>query len=325
MSTDPASLSLTPISGYISFPAGTATTSLTLNSIDDSIPEPSQNFVLSLSNVDGGARLSGSQDTAIITLLKSDSSNGVFGFDPDSIASVIDEPGMVTLSVNRSRGNFDGVTVTWEVREAVRGVVAIEDFDPATGYITFEDGEIQQSFTVTALDETVPELDEEFVVVLTSAVANDNETSSTSLSGASIDASRSQSALNITENDFPYGVMEFATSPPIPGEPIALATAMPSILVDESDGSVMVHVVRAQGTVGDVSIEYFTSDGTATDQGVEPDYISSAGQLNFPQGVTVQSFRVTLLDDPDPELSKTFYINLTNPRGSKHITTINNI
>lgn len=320
MSSDAAALSLTPISGYVSYPAGTDIATVTISSVDDSTPEPSEMFVLSLTNVAGGARLSTAQDTAIITVLKSDSSNGIFGFTSDSGARVVGEPGMATLAVNRSGGNFDGVTVTWEVREASSGLVATQDFNPATGRVVFGDGEELQTFVVVTLDETVPELSEDFVVVLTSAVASDNETSSTPQSGASIDTSRSQSMLTVTENDFPYGVLQFSATPPIPGQPIALAAVMPELAVQESDGNVTVYVVRAQGTLGNVRIEFFTRDDSATHLGLEPDYISNARQLSFAPGVTVQSFSVTLVDDADPELAKTFHVNLTNPQGGKKIT-----
>lgn len=320
ISGDPAALSLTPISGYISYAANTATATIALNSVDDDTPEPSELFILSLTNVEGGARLSGIQDTAIITVLKSDFSNGIFGFTSDSGASVIDEPGVVTLSVNRSAGSFDGVTLTWEVREVASGLVATRDFSPASGVVVFEDGETLQTFVVAASDEDDPELDEDFMVVLTSAVTNDNQTSSTPSSGASIDAGRSQAMLTVTENDFPYGVIQFSASPPLPGQPIALATVVPELLVRESDGNVTVYVVRAQGTVGTVNIEFHTSDGMATHQGLQPDYVSNAGPLTFAPGDTVQSFQVMLVDNTDPELAKTFYVNLTNPQGGKPLT-----
>lgn len=265
----------------------------------------------------GGARVSASQDTATITVLKSDSSNGVFGFLSGSLSSSIGEPGSIALAVNRSEGNFGAVTVAWEVRETLTGIVATQDFNPATGRVVFQENEIIQTFFVTALDEMVPELNEDFVVVLTSAVANDNQSSSTPMSGASIDSERSQAALEVTENDFPYGVIQFSAVAPRAGDPIPLATTMPELTVDEASGSVTVYVVRAQGTVGNVDIEFFTSDGTATNLGVDPDYVSNAGQFRFAAGITVQSFEVTLVDDSDPELAKTFFVNLTNPQGGK--------
>lgn len=316
LSSDTASASVTPISGYISFAAGAELASLSLHSVDDSVPEPSALFTLSLTNVAGGARLSGSQDSATITILKSDSSNGIFGF-ADTGVSIIGEPGNTTLSLNRSEGDSGSVTVAWEVRDASTGVLAQQDFSPARGVVDFAEGERLQTFQVTALDEDTPELSESFIVVLTSAVSNDNQTSSTSLSGASIDSGRSQAPLTVTENDFPYGVMQFSTAAPVAGQPIVLATAMPVLTVAESDGVATVFVVRAQGTVGSVTVEFFTSDGTATDLGVQPDYVSNAGVLRFAAGEMVQSFNVSLVDDTEPELAKTFFVNLTNPQGGE--------
>ena len=316
IASDATSLSLTPISGYVSFGSGVNSSSLLFRSVDDSIPERSSLFSLSLTNVAGGAAVSSSQDTAIITILKSDSSNGIFGFTSNSLSS-ISEPGNTTLTVNRSEGMFGEVMVNWEVRDTSTGTVATQDFDPATGFVSFGEGEALQTFVVAALDETVPELRESFTVVLTSAVANDNESSSTALSGASIDDSRSQAMISIMENDSPYGVIQFSTSLPSTAQPLTLATVMPQLLVEESDAMVTVYVTRAQGTVGSVDAEFFTTDGTATSLGVEPDYVSTAGQLSFPAGVAVQSFNVRLLDDPNPELAKTFFVNLTNPQGGK--------
>lgn len=284
-------------------------------SVDDAIPEPNELLVLSLANVAGGARF-GSLDSAVITVLKSDSSNGVFGFDSTPLAASIDEQvGMVTLSVNRSEGNFGSVSVSWEVRHVIGETVATQDFDPASGRVVFEEGEMQQTFTIVPLNEMEPELNENFVIVLTSAVANDNQTSSTPSSGASIDTTRSRFVFTISENDFPYGVLQFAGSSSLPVPPFSLAATMPELTVGESDGTVTVYVVRAQGVVGNVSIEFFTSDGTATTLGLLPDYISNAGRLDFAEGETVQSFDVMLVDDFDPELAKTFFVNLTHPQG----------
>lgn len=320
LATDPASSSLTPISGYTYFAENVATASFSISSVDDSIPEPNQLFTLALTNVRGGARLNVLQTMAEITLLKSDFSNGLFGFASNSFFNELGEPGMVTLSVNRTLGRFDSAVVAWEVREAISGEIATQDFTPTTGLLQFEDGETLQMFTVRSLDETVPELDEDFLVVLVSAVATDNVTSSTPQSGAGVDLSRSQAMLTITENDSPHGILQFSPVLPVAGVTIPPATNMPVLTVEESDGVATVYVVRAQGSVGNISVEFFTSDGSATNLGLQPDYTSNAGTLHFASGVTVQSFDVVLLDDTDPELAKTFYVNLTNPQGGKYET-----
>ena len=167
-------------------------------------------------------------------------------------------------------------------------------------------------------NDNIPELEESFSIALVSAVALDNETSSTDTSGASISANGSEGAITVQENDFPYGLMQFATSlPPVSGDSfVPAATVAPVFNVMEEDDIITVYVVRAQGTVGTVSVEYQTVDGTATSLGTRPDYQNSVGTLTFPDGVQVQSINIILNDDSTPELLKEFTIQLSNPQGS---------
>ena len=167
-------------------------------------------------------------------------------------------------------------------------------------------------------DENVPELEESFSIALISAVALDNETSSTETSGASISVNSSESAITVQENDYPYGLMQFATSQPsTSGDSfIPAATVAPVLDVMEEDGTITVYVVRAQGTVGSISVEYQTVDGSAVSLGPRSDYQESVGILNFPDGVQVQSINITLTNDDTPEVLKNFTIQLSNPQGS---------
>ena len=167
-------------------------------------------------------------------------------------------------------------------------------------------------------DENVPELEESFSIALISAVALDNETSSTETSGASISVNSSESAITVQENDYPYGLMQFATSQlSTSGDSfIPAATVAPVLDVMEEDGTITVYVVRAQGTVGSISVEYQTVDGSAVSLGPRSDYQESVGILNFPDGVQVQSINITLSDDDTPEVLKNFTIRLSNPQGS---------
>jgi len=319
LASDAASAALTPISGYLLFSAGENLQSITTTSKDDSIPEPSQFFTVQLGNTDGGARIDTEGGTAILTVLKSDAGNGIFGFDPLSLSNVITEPGNVSLVVNRDGGMFETVFVSWEVREVVGGVIgglATQDFNLASGRLVFAEDVAQLVLPLSTVDELVPELDEDFVVILTSATADDNQTSSTPTSGASIDSSRAASNITVLENDYPFGLIQFVTSPPSPGDRIPPAISMPEVSVDESDGAITVFVVRSQGNLGTVQVEYLTLDGTARSSGVRPDYVSSVGTLTFGPSDVVQTFSLTLLDDSTPELEKVFFVNLTNPSGN---------
>ena len=209
------------------------------------------------------------------------------------------------------------MTVYWEIREAIVNEVASSDFNPASGILEFAEGDRQGVLSIQPIDETLPELDETFSVVLTEAVSNDGFTSSTPTSGAYIDTSLNLSHLTVSENDHPYGLLQFSITPPPPAGIIPAATTMPELLVRESAGTATVYIVRAQGNIGTVNAEYLTSDGTATSVGVNPDYESTAGSVEFGPDDRHVSVELNLVDDATPELERVFYVNLTNPAGGK--------
>ena len=230
---------------------------------------------------------------------------------------MIQEPGNITLAINREQGTFETVFIDWEVRESPGGNLASDDFNPASGQLEFLPGETQEYLYLEAVDELTPELAEDFAILLVSATVADSQASSVPTSGASINATLAQSNLTVEENDYPYGLIQFVTSPPTPGAIIPPAISVPEIFVDESDGTVTVYVVRAQGNLGTVSVEYITMDGNASSTGLGPDYVPSADTLVFGPDDVVRNFTLTLLDDAEPELGKVFFVELTNPAGGK--------
>ena len=161
-------------------------------------------------------------------------------------------------------------------------------------------------------DEMVPELAETYTVTLVSATSEDIYPSTTPTSGASLNSSLTQRNITVSENDYPYGIVQFADSAPGEGT-VPPASEVLQIDVSESSGEVVVYVVRAQGTVGGGEVEYTTSDGTATDGGVSPDYLATGGTLVFEEGEKVKNFTVQLVDNQIPELSKYFFVNLSIP------------
>ena len=119
-----------------------------------------------------------------------------------------------------------------------------------------------------------PELLEMFEITLLSQLplSDDGLIGTTVTSGASIDPDFNTNNLTIRANDYPYGLLQFATgSPPGQTDPlIPPANEMMGVRVREEDGMVDLLVVRAQGSLGQVQVEWRTIDGTALSAGKDP-------------------------------------------------------
>ena len=166
-------------------------------------------------------------------------------------------------------------------------------------------------------DDTQPELSEDFVVSLVGVAVSGSQKETTATSGAGIDGSASETSLMVEESDDPYGLIQFwtMTPPPMPGDRTTPPlTVQPVLTVEEEIRVAMVTVVRAQGLVGSVSVEYQTVDGSALN-GV--DYISAAGTVTFSGDERSKTITVDIIDNLAPELEKYFTVELNNPGGGK--------
>jgi Tol biopolymer transport system component len=84
--------------------------------------------------------------------------------------------------------------------------------------------------------------------------------------------------------------------------------------VGEGQCSLVFTVVRGgnSGGVGPITVQYATSDVTAT---AGSDYTAVSGTLNFPEGTFSQTITVPLLADQITEGPETFLLTLSNPTG----------
>jgi len=100
---------------------------------------------------------------------------------------------------------------------------------------------------------------------------------------------------------------------PGPGE-LELSNA--SYSVDEGVETIAVTVNRAGGSAGDVSVDFTTTDGSAT---AGSDYSSSFGTLNFLDGETTRSFSVSIINDTAVEGDESFNVALASAAGGATI------
>ena len=80
-----------------------------------------------------------------------------------------------------------------------------------------------------------------------------------------------------------------------------------------TDATVDFQVTLAPSSPAAVTVEYATSDGTAT---AGADYTAKSGTLTFARGETVKTVSVAILDDSHDEGSETFTLTLSNASGA---------
>jgi hypothetical protein len=115
-------------------------------------------------------------------------------------------------------------------------------------------------------------------------------------------SARSTATLTITDNDF-GGTIQFSAA---------------NFNVTESGGSVTVTVTRSGGSASGVTVDYATSNGTAT---AGLDYTATNGTLSFAAGQTSRTFTVSIANDGTPEANETILLTLSNPAGGAVLGT----
>ncbi len=93
---------------------------------------------------------------------------------------------------------------------------------------------------------------------------------------------------------------------------VAITFSAPTYNVNENTPLATITVTRAGITSGTVTVNYATSNGTAT---AALDYGNTSGTLTFGPGVTSQTFDVPILDDTISEGTESVNLSLSGPTG----------
>jgi len=285
--TAPADYNAT--SGTLTFAANelTKTFSVTIN--QDAIVEPSELFSVSLSNPTGGATLT-SPGTASVTITDDDVAPAILQFSAPNY-SVGEGGGFATATITRTGGLIGDVTVDWSTSDGT--ATAGADYTAVTTTITIPQGTSSVDVTIPILEDLLIEGDETVNLTLTNPSPGDPNTG-----GGAVLGSQTTAVLTIVDNDFPsFGTLQFSSS---------------AYSIGESGGFITINVVRTGGSDGPVSVQYATSNGTAT---AGSDYTANSGTLNFANGDVSLSFDVAILPDTLVEGDETVNLTLSNPTG----------
>jgi CSLREA domain-containing protein len=282
-----ANADFTPVSGTLTFLEGEYLQTFEVPIIQDGIEEQTENLQLVLSNPTGGA-LVFTEDESSELQIKDDDGAGTIQFSR-SYLNVLETDGIVNIEVIRTEGFEGSVTVDYSTIDGT--TTSGQDYLPVSGTLDFAPGQSTANISVTLLPDLQEEITELLILNLFSP------TGSSSLGDlSSID-------INIIDAPVTAGVLQFENA---------------IYEVVENGASVGITVIRSGTTEGAVTVDYVSSNDTAT---AGADYSSVSGTLNFVDGQASASFTVPILDDGDSEGNEIFVLTLSNATGGAGINS----
>jgi uncharacterized protein (TIGR03790 family) len=203
----------------------------------------------------------------------------------EPVYSVAENGTTAVITVTRLGVNICAASVDYSTSDS--SATAGSDYTAVSGTINFADGDaVSKTFSVPVLDDTTYEGDETVSLTLSN------------VSGAGL-GSLATAILTITEDE---------TVPPTGS--LQLSASM--YIVNESDATAVVTVMRVGGSLGAVSVDYATSDSSAT---AGSDYTAVSGTLDFADGELSQTIVVPVLNDNLVEGEEILLVSLSNPAG----------
>ena len=243
------------VSADIIIPDNVATVSIDVTVIDDIFPEIDETFSILLDSVELSEDINGGRDfefpgdPSLIDLIPTLGTNTQLDFtisandDPFGSISLssslfeVTEGETAVIRLVRSGGDFGTVTVGYTTMDGTAmssgGNI---DFVRAEGIVIFAPGQTSAEIMIPIIDDTVPEIQENFIVSILQG--------STATLGAITTAT-----VIIDTNDDPFGVVGFQ-----PGDVAGITLGNP----DEAVGFVTVSltVVREGGSIGRTDISW---------------------------------------------------------------------
>ncbi|XP_019908355.3 adhesion G-protein coupled receptor V1 isoform X2 [Esox lucius] len=287
-----------PSYGELRFAPGDRELEIAVSVVDDDVPEEKEEFQVVLKNPKGGAEIGfGGQVTVLIPA--NDDAHGIIGFAQASLSVEVEElaqANTISLSVERRRGTFGRLTVHW----AANG--SLEDIFPASGVVTFSEGQVKAAVSLSVLADNVPELTERVSITLVDVITVGIDQPST---GARIDSQRSRALLTILPNGSPYGVIGWHPDSQFlfPQEP------------QRSPTNITLTIVREQGATGEVAVHYQTvpalSKPPSNQASSLQDYTPRDETVFMKENTTLALITITILPDEAPELAESFLVNIT--------------
>ena len=228
----------------------------------------------------------GNQPTAVLTIQNVDSAISFATSTYQVAKNTVN--GVATINLARV-GSVNGSSTvhffTTTNGTAADGV----DFSAVVDTVaTFDVGQTNVAVTVPIINNPLPTGARTVTMVLSNAIG-------------SLLYAPSNAVLTIIDTVNAPGTLSFLNNSPV---------------VNETDGTAVLTVIRTNGTTGTVSVNYNTTPGTAV---VGQNYTAVSGTLTFGDGVTNKIITVPLINNSLAQGATTFKVNLFNAGGGASI------
>jgi hypothetical protein len=266
----------TSAAGTLNFAAGETTKPLNVDITNDGLPEANETVNLALKI--GGTTV----DTSLLSIVDNDNLKASIQLS-SPIANVNEADGTAAVTVTLSHAVDAEVTVDYATADDT--ALAGSDYTDTHGTLTFAAGETSKTIEIPITQDSGVEDPETLTFMLSNALPG----------ASSVLGAPATGTITIADDD-PAGMIDFKSL---------------HYDVDETDGQAIVTVERGVG--GAVSVDYQTSDGSAT---AGADYAARNGTLNWAAGDSAdKTFTVPVKWDGRAEGTESINLALTNPGG----------
>ncbi|TAF37140.1 MAG: hypothetical protein EAZ66_07290, partial [Alphaproteobacteria bacterium] len=206
---------------------------------------------------------------------------------------VSETAGSASVTLVRTGSTQEQMTVEYTTNEIVGAGAATAGSDYTqpnavranTGQVVFEIGEAEKTFTIPIVNDTLQEGNETFSIGLQNP------------SSGTLGAPRTV-LIRILDDDNPT---------------TSISVSEAAVTISEASPTVKITVQRTGNINGISSINYATSNNTATDGS---DYSAMSGTIVFASGQATQTISIPIVNDIITEPNETFRVTLSNAMGA---------
>ncbi|HEV7377360.1 MAG TPA: Calx-beta domain-containing protein [Pyrinomonadaceae bacterium] len=271
----------TQTSGTLTFLNGETLKTITIPIVDDATPEGYELFELTLNNPTNGATLGGNTHASLII---QDNEKPTLSINDVSVKEGDAGTTSETFTVTLSDPIANQVAFDYETTAGGTATSGV-DYQPASGHIVINPGEVSRTINVQVVSDTQVEPDETFIVQL----KNPEEAI----------ISKAQGAGTITNDD---------AAPPVTTVQLEQST----YAVSEGAHYKQINVTRTGDVSAAASVDYATSDMSASQR---TDYNIMLGTLSFAAGESARTLTLLVTEDSYVEGDESLTLTLSNPVG----------